>query len=222
MIYFLKVPLPKPLKEKSNTRFIKLLKNKYFLLYLIVMLCSGASEQSMSQWASLFAETGLGISKTAGDLIGPALFGVLRGISRVYYGLKSEKINLSKLVLYSGVLCVISYIVTIFSPYPIISLISCAVCGLSVGIMWPGTFSLTSERFKGGASMFALLAFAGDLGCSTGPGLVGVMSDLFKNFSFSIPFLTGNPVQQSLKFGLLIAVIFPFILILAVKKTGDA
>jgi len=219
MIYFLKVPLPKPLKEKNTTRFSKLLKNKHFLLYLLIMLCSGASEQSMSQWASLFAETGLGISKTAGDLIGPTLFAVLMGISRVYYGIKSEKINLSKLVLYSGILCVISYLVTVFSPNPVISLISCAACGLSVGIMWPGTFSLTSEKFKGGASMFALLAFAGDLGCSTGPGLVGIMSDIFKTFVFSIPVFSGNLVQQSLKFGLLIAAIFPVILIISIMKT---
>lgn len=219
--YFIKVPLPNPQSEEKTMSIKGLLKTKFFVLFLILMLCSGASEQSMSQWASLFAETGLNVSKTAGDLLGLSLFAVLMGISRIFYGIWGEKIDLSKFILGSAVLCIASYLITVFSPHPLLSLFGCALCGLSVGIMWPGTISLASERFPtGGAAMFALLAFAGDVGCSVGPGAVGALSDFYQNF-LKLEIFNGSLVQQGLKFGLSAAVIFPVVLVfavLAVKK----
>jgi MFS family permease len=169
---------------------------KAFLLFMLIMIGAGASEQAMSQWASFFAEAGLGVSKTAGDLLGPCLFAVLMGAVRVFFGLKQETINLKKVLMGSACLCVFSYLVTVFSPFPLLSLAGCAVCGLSVGIMWPGTFSLAAKVFpRGGTAMFAIFALAGDAGCASGPGLVGLVMN-----------------ATTLKTGLLLAIIFPLIL----------
>ena len=203
IILFIKVPLPSLVKEKKTMSIRALFKNKFFLFFLLLMLCSGAAEQSMSQWASLFAETGLGVSKAVGDLLGISLFAGLMGISRIFYTVKCEKLNLYKFILFSGLLCIVSYLITVFSPYPLLSLFGCALCGLSVGIMWPGTFSIASKNFPyGGTAMFGLLAFFGDIGCSLGPGMVG--------------FLSGTLTQQGLKFGLMFATIFPVILLIAI------
>lgn len=214
--YFMKVPLPVPESEEKTMTISGLLKTKFFILFLILMLCAGASEQSMSQWASLFAETGLKVSKTTGDLLGLSLFAVLMGVSRIFYGIWGEKIDLSKFIFASAALCIISYAITMFSPYPIISLFGCALCGLSVGIMWPGTFSLAGEFYpKGGAAMFALLAFSGDIGCSIGPGMVGALSDFYQKTQ-NLNLFSGSQLQQGLKFGLLAAAIFPIILLITV------
>lgn len=214
---FLKVPLPAPFKEEKSMSMGALFKNKFFWLFLLLMLCSGASEQAMSQWASLFAETGLGVSKAFGDLLGISLFAALMGASRLFYGLKSEKIDLSKFILYSGLLCIVSYFITVFSPFPVLSLIGCALTGLSVGIMWPGTFSLASKSFPlGGTAMFALLAFFGDMGCSLGPGLVGFLSDIFRTARLPIQFFAGDLTQQGLKFGLMFASLFPIVLLIVI------
>lgn len=214
---FIKVPLPSPSKEEKTMTMKELLKNKFFLLFLLLMLCSGAAEQAMSQWASLFAETGLGISKSMGDLLGISLFAALMGISRFFYGINSEKLKLSKFILYSGILCVISYIITVSSSYAVLSLLGCALCGLSVGIMWPGTFSLACKNFPhGGTAMFALLAFSGDIGCSLGPGLVGFLSDAYKSHPAGLIIFSGDITQQGLKFGLMFATIFPVLLIITI------
>lgn len=214
--YFMKVPLPKPQSEEKSMSLRELFKTRLFVVFLILMLCSGASEQSMSQWASLFAETGLKVSKTVGDLLGLSLFAVLMGITRLFYGVWGEKIDLSKFIFYSAALCIASYLLTVFSPYPLLSLLGCALCGLSVGIMWPGTFSLASERYpSGGAAMFALLAFSGDIGCSIGPGMVGALSDAYQK-AVSLELFAGDPVQQGLKFGLAAAIIFPVVLIVSI------
>lgn len=217
IILFVKVPLPSPVKEEKTMGMKALLTNRFFLLFLLLMLCAGAAEQSMSQWASLFAETGLGVSKSVGDLLGISLFAALMGTSRLFYGLKSEKIDLSKFILYSACLCIISYLITVFSPYPVLSLFGCALCGLSVGIMWPGTFSLASKSFpSGGTAMFALLAFFGDIGCSAGPGMVGFLSDIFKSGRAQLSLLIGDLTQQGLKFGLMFAILFPVLLIFTI------
>lgn len=214
---FIKVPLPSPKKEEKTMTMKELLKSKFFLLFLLLMLCSGAAEQSMSQWASLFAESGLGVSKAMGDLLGISLFAALMGISRFFYGFNSEKIKLSKFILYSGILCVISYIITVFSPYAVLSLLGCAICGLSVGIMWPGTFSLACKKFPlGGTALFALLAFSGDIGCALGPGLVGFLSDAYKSQNADFMIFAGDITQQGLKFGLMFALIFPALLIITI------
>lgn len=214
---FIKVPLPEIEKEKKTMSIKELFMNKFFWLFLILMLCGGAAEQSMSQWASLFAETGLGVSKSLGDLLGLSLFAALMGISRLFYGLKSESLSLSKFILYSALLCIVSYALAVFSKNPLLSLLGCALCGLSVGIMWPGTFSLASRSFpRGGTAMFALLAFFGDIGCSLGPGMVGFLSDAFNSGKVSMLLFHGSASQQGLKFGLMFAIIFPLVLAIAI------
>ena len=181
----------------------KLAKMKTFWLFVALMICSGASEQAMSQWASFFAEKGLSVSKSMGDLLGPCLFAVLMGSARTFYGVKGEKIPLEKFIAASGALCIVSYLVAIFSPVPVLSLAGCGLCGLSVGIMWPGVFSLAAEYCpQGGTAMFALLALAGDVGCASGPGAVGTVSEWFGG---------------EMKAGLLAAIIFPVVLVLGIR-----
>lgn len=177
----------------------ELFKNKTFWVLMLMMTCAGASEQAVSQWASTFAELGLKVSKTVGDLAGPMAFAVLMGSSRLFYGKFGAKIDLDKFMAGSGILCVISYLCISLSPSPFLSLIGCGICGLSVGIMWPGTFSKASGAIKnGGTAMFALLALAGDLGCSGGPTLVGFVSGI---------------ASDDLKKGILTAIIFPILLV---------
>ena len=180
--------------------FAELFRSKVFWVLVIMMVCSGACEQAVSQWASAFAETGLGISKTAGDLAGPMSFAVLMGGARAFYGKYGDKINLEKFMEGSAVLCVFSYLLISLAPWPFLNLIGCALCGFSVGIMWPGTFSRAAASLRtGGTAMFALLALAGDLGCSGGPTLVGFVSDA---------------AGGSLKAGILAAVVFPALMLL--------
>lgn len=183
--------------EKGLT-ISELFKSKTFWVLMLMMTCAGASEQAVSQWASTFAELGLGVSKTVGDLAGPMAFAVLMGSSRLFYGKLGANIDLDKFMAGSGILCVISYLCISLSASPVLSLAGCAVCGLSVGIMWPGTFSKAASLIKnGGTAMFALLALAGDLGCSGGPTLVGFISDI---------------ASDDLKKGILAAIFFPVLL----------
>ena len=200
--FFLKVPMA-PLVEEGETGLTmkELFGQKIFWILMLMMLCAGASEQSVSQWASTFAEQGLGVSKTIGDLSGPMAFAVLMGSSRAFYGKWGDKLNLDRFMKASGVLCMISYLCISLAPSPVISLLGCAICGLSVGIMWPGTFSKASASIRnGGTVMFALLALAGDLGCSGGPTVVGYVSGI---------------ASDNLKMGILAAIIFPFLLLLS-------
>lgn len=200
---FSKVPIA-PLLEDGDTGLglKELFRMKIFWILLIMMICAGASEQAVSQWASAFAEKGLGISKAAGDLAGPMAFAVLMGISRLFYGKYGDRINLEHFMIYSIFLCILSYLgISLFS-IPLLNLIACAVCGLSVGIMWPGTFSKASAALpKGGTAMFALLALGGDIGCSGGPTLVGMVSGAF---------------GDNLKMGILAGIIFPVLLLIGV------
>ena len=175
-VAFMKVPIA-PLMEEGERGFTlkELFRIKIFWVLLIMMVCAGASEQAVSQWASTFAEKGLGISKTAGDLAGPMAFAILMGSSRLFYGKYGDRIDLDRFMIGSSILCILSYLGISLFPMPELSLIACAVCGLSVGIMWPGTFSKASATLpKGGTAMFALLALGGDVGCSGGPTLVGM------------------------------------------------
>lgn len=202
MILFAIVPIY-PLTEDGEKccNIIDLFKMPIFWLLMIMMLCSGASEQAVSQWASTFAEQGLGISKTIGDLAGPMAFAFLMGTSRLIYGKFGEKMNLNRFMKISLVLCIGSYLLISLVPIPAISLIGCAICGFSVGILWPGTFSKASAAIKnGGTVLFAMLALAGDVGCSTGPTLAGFMSGLF---------------NDNLKIGILFAIIFPCLMLLS-------
>ena len=202
-LVFTRVPIAPVLPEGEEGMTIgTLFQNRTFWLLFVMMICAGASEQSVSQWASLFAEKGLGISKTAGDLAGPMAFAVLMGASRAFYGNYGEKINLDRFMTVSSVLCILSYLCLVFMPVPVLSLAGCALCGLAVGIMWPGTFSRASKALPaGGTALFALLALGGDIGCSGGPSLVGMVSGMCK----------GN-----LKIGILAALIFPVLLTLTI------
>ncbi len=177
MIYFSQVPIAALVEDGESMTIRQLLGTKLFWIFGLLMVCSGASELAMSQWASAFAESGLKVSKTVGDLAGPCLFAILMGSSRVFYASFSEKVRLEKFMAASGALCIVSYLLAVFAPVPVLGLLGCALCGLSVGIMWPGTFSLAAAACpKGGTAMFALFALAGDLGCTTGPSLVGFVS----------------------------------------------
>ena len=203
-LVFTRVPIAPVLPEGEEGMTIgTLFQNRTFWLLFVMMICAGASEQSVSQWASLFAEKGLGISKTAGDLAGPMAFAVLMGASRAFYGNYGEKINLDRFMAVSSVLCILSYLCLVFMPVPVLSLAGCALCGLSVGILWPGTFSRASKALPaGGTALFALLALGGDIGCSGGPTLVGMVFGMCK----------GN-----LKAGILAALIFPIFLLIGAK-----
>ena len=172
---FLRTPLPRLLAEGDRGMSLKeFFSNKYVIIFTLMMFAAGAGELAVSQWASAFAETGLGVSKTAGDLAGPMLFAVLMGGARLFYGKRGSKLPLEKAMLVSGCLCVFSYLLASLSPWPLLSLAGCALTGLGVGVMWPGTFSLASKRLpRGGTAMFALLALSGDLGCAAGPTLIG-------------------------------------------------
>lgn len=200
LILFTKVPIYSLHEEgESGMSISELFRVKVFWLLMAMMLCAGASEQAVSQWASTFAERGLHIQKTVGDLVGPMMFSVLMGLSRLIYGKYGEKFNLDRFMKGSCVLCVASYLCISLVPVPIVGLIGCAICGFSVGIMWPGTFSKASAAIKrGGTVLFAMLALAGDLGCSGGPTLVGFVSSAF----------SGN-----LRLGILTAIVFPVLLL---------
>lgn len=209
-ILFTKVPMASLIEEgETGLTIPQLFSKKIFWLFLLIMVCAGASEQSVSQWASTFAEKGLGVSKTIGDLAGPMAFAILMGTARAFYGKYGERINLDLFMIYSGILCVISYLCIALVPSPIFGLIGCALCGLSVGILWPGSFSKASASIRGGGTaMFALMALAGDLGCSSGPTLVGMVSSHF---------------GDSLNIGILSAIIFPilFLIGIGVSKAGN-
>lgn len=198
-VAFTKVPIA-PLMEdgESGLQLKELLGMKIFWILLIMMVCAGASEQAVSQWASTFAEKGLGISKTAGDLAGPLAFAVLMGSSRLFYGKYGDRIHLDRFMIASCCLCILSYLGISLLPIPQLCLLACAVCGLSVGIMWPGTFSKAAAALpKGGTAMFALLALGGDIGCSGGPTLVGMVS---------------GALGDNLKMGVLAGIVFPILL----------
>lgn len=205
------VPINEPsdeMKEKGTSK--KLFKTRIFWVLVILMVCAGASEQAVSQWASTFTEQSLGVSKTIGDLVGPMMFAFFMGISRAFYGKFGHRININTFMVYSGGLCVLSYLLISFSTLPFLGLIGCALTGLSVGIMWPGTFSISSKILKGGTAMFGLLAVAGDVGCMVGPTIVGLASEAF-----------GNDLKQ----GILMAIFFPLILVILIsslaKRTAE-
>ena len=171
---FATCPIEYLVNEEIGMKVTELFRKPLFWLAICLMICSGASELAMAQWASAYAEAALGLSKTIGDLAGPCMFAIAMGISRVIFGKYGEQMDLMKFMASSGILCVICYLLTALSLNPILGLIGCIVCGFSVGIMWPGTISISSKKFPmGGTAMFALLAMAGDLGGSIGPGIVG-------------------------------------------------
>lgn len=198
---FLRVPIAPLIQEgERGLRLRELFSRRIFWLFFLMMLCAGASEQAVSQWASTFAEQSLGVSKTVGDLAGPMAFAVCMGIARSFYGKYGSRIDLDRFMISSAALCVLSYLLLSLVPVPALSLLSCSLCGLSVGIMWPGTLSKAAATLRGGGTaMFALLALAGDLGCSGGPTLAGMVS---------------ASAGDDLRVGILAAVVFPVLLML--------
>ena len=204
-VWFMFVPIRTLEEEGGGSSIKELVTSKIFWVMMLLMVCSGASEQGVSQWASAFAEEGLNVSKSIGDLAGPCTFAVLMGLSRLLYARANGMIKLEKFMMISGILCVLSYLTISFSPFAPLNLFGCAICGFSVGIMWPGSYSIASKKIKGGGTpMFALLALAGDLGCSSGPAVVGFISEMFNN---------------NLKLGILAAAIFPTLLIIGLLLT---
>lgn len=184
----------------------QLFRKKLFWVFFLMMLCAGASEQAVSQWASAFAEQGLGVSKTVGDLAGPMAFAMLMGISRLIYGKWGDRLNLDRFMQWSCLLCIAAYLCIVLVPVPVIGLLGCAVCGFSVGILWPGTFSKASASIKGGGTaMFAMLALAGDVGCSGGPTLAGLVSGACGN---------------NLHMGILAAIVFPVLMLTSLFLAG--
>lgn len=203
-VYFSIVPIY-PITEDHETQPLgALLSNKVFWLLMVLMVCAGASEQAMSQWASAFAESALKVSKTVGDLAGPCAFALFMGTARAVYGKYSSKLPLDKAMLACSVLCVAAYLLAALSTNPIAGLVGCALCGFSVGIFWPGTFSIAAKSLPGaGTAMYAFMALGGDVGCSAGPTLVGMVAGAF-----------GGKLQA----GLLLALIFPVLIFAGVSR----
>ena len=179
IVNFLRCPIEHLVEDGQGMTIRQLCKAPLFWLAVLLMVCSGASELAMAQWASAYAEAALGLSKTLGDLLGPCLFAITMGISRVLYGKYGEKVELTSFMLGSGALCLVCYLLASMTANPIWGLVGCIACGFSVGIMWPGTLSITSARMPlGGTALFALLAMAGDLGGAFGPSMVGYVTQL--------------------------------------------
>lgn len=199
---FLTCPIEHLVEDGEGLGIKNLLKLPMFWISIILMICAGASELSMAQWASAYAESALGLSKTLGDLVGPCLFAIMMGISRTIFGKFGEKMDLMKYMMFCGALCLICYIAASASQSPVIGLLGCVVCGFSVGIMWPGTISISSQKIPaGGTAMFALLAMAGDIGGAAGPGIVGMITQH-----------AGDDLHK----GLLAGCVFPAVLILSI------
>ena len=197
---FMTCPIEYLVEDGQGMSVSELLKSPLFWTGIILMICAGASEISMSQWASAFTESALGIEKRMGDLAGPCMFAVMQGVSRVIYGKYGNRIYLTKYMMGSGALCLICYILASVSHNPLLSLVGCIMCGFSVGIMWPGTISIMSKRLPvGGTAMFALLAMAGDIGGSVGPAAVGIVT---------------QSANDNLQMGMLSASVFPLVLIM--------
>ena len=216
-LMFVKAPFaPIVAEEGKAMRLAQLLKQPVFLVAMLIMVCAGASELTMSQWASAFAEKGLQVSKVVGDLMGPCLFAVFMGMGRLLYGKMGSRLPLKKSLMFCGALCVVCYLVTVFSGNAFLALMGCAVCGLSVSLMWPGSLSMTAERFPlGGTAMFAILAMSGDVGCSVGPWLAGIVSDGVQTvpaLAERAAFFGLTAEQLGLKAGILLGVVFPVIL----------
>ena len=206
---FATCPIEPIVAEGESMTVLQLLKTRVFWLFIVLMVCAGASELSMAQWASAFAESALGISKTEGDLLGACGFAVFMGFSRVLYGRYGEKMELRGFMMASGILCLCSYLLAAFAAWPVMGLIGCMLCGFSVGIMWPGSISISSSGLpKGGTALFALLALAGDLGGAVGPAIVGNVS---------------QAMGESIQSGLLAGICFPLVLVMSVlvlKRKG--
>ena len=197
MFSFIKVPIVEPGAEQKQATFLQLIKEPKFIIYMIMMLCAGASEIAMAEWASIFAQNALGVSKAVGDIAGPCAFALFMGLGRVIYAKFSKKISFTKLLVILNVFGFICYMVVAICKIPFVALVFCAVCGVTVSISWPGIYSAGARTFtNGGAVMFSVFAMCGDTGCALGPWLIGFLADKF-----------------SLNLGFAVASIFPLIMV---------
>lgn len=217
---FAKAPLRHTVQEGEKTSIRSLFRSELFVVAALLMLCAGAAEMTMVQWASLFAEKGLGITKMLGDILGPCLFALLMGLGRTGYGIWGSRLKIENGLMACSLFCIVCYIVTVFSPWPFLSLMGCAFCGLAVSLLWPGTLSLTAAQFPmGGATMFGLLAIFGDLGCSISPWLTGLVSDAVTRLpnAASLAAGLGQSVEQlGLKSGLAVGTLFPVLMVIGI------
>ncbi|MGN0691645.1 MAG: MFS transporter [Oscillospiraceae bacterium] len=205
-MYFMLVPLYDISSGEDIVPVRSMLRQPLFILILVIMICAGASEQAVSQWTSAFAESALNVSKTVGDLAGPCCFALFMGLARALYGKYSDRLPLNRFMLFSAVLCICCYLMISLSPSLLWGLVGCGVCGFSVGIFWPGTFSAAAKEFpRGGTSMYALMALAGDIGCSAGPTVAG---------------LTANAAGGDLKTGIGAAIVFPAVILIGIVMLG--
>ncbi len=209
-VYFLFVPIPTLAEEGRGMPMKRLFATKRFWILFALMMLGGAAELAMSQWASLFAENGLGVSKAVGDLTGPCLFALLMGLARLLFSRIGKHLRL--FLALSGALCAGCYLIVWLVPVQAVALAGCALCGFSTGIFWPGVFSLATQQIpKGGTSMFAMLSMAGDIGCTAGPSIVGACADAF-----------GGDVRTGLAFGLMFPVLFLLMLLCTLKTKKPA
>lgn len=225
MIMFIIVPIPQMTVADEKHGALGMIKNPVFVLLVILMICGGATEQVMAQWSSYFAEECLGVTKVVGDITGPFAFAVMMGLGRVAHGLFGKRFDLAKLLQILAIICAACFLAIVFAPNPVVALIACGMSGIGVSIMWPGILAYCSSKYKGaGASMFALLALGGDIGCSLGPWLTGFVSDIAKSNDFTIMSLSTD--NSCLRAGFLAALVFPLILIVGIAvvrrdKNGD-
>ena len=220
---FMRVPFPQFISESERTPVKKIVTTRLFLVCAILMICSGASELAVAQWASMLAEKGLGVNKVVGDILGPCAFAFCMGIGRMVYGILGSKLPFAKSLLGCSILCVCGYLMITLFQNPVVALLGCSVCGIAVSLMWPGVLSLTSGEFPfGGAVLFSLLAICGDIGCSLGPWLTGFVSNNINTDALAnlTPFAGLAPEQIALKCGLFVTGIFPVIMIFAVIVFG--
>lgn len=221
---FMRVPIVEPEADEESGVMKHLFREKFFYIIMIMMLCGGAAELTVSQWSSLFAEKGLAISKFVGDLLGPGLFAVFMGTGRMLYGIFGSKINLRGALIGCSTLGVVCYIATAFVPNAFVSLIACAMTGLAVSLMWPGALSVASAEFpRGGTSMFAVLALCGDCGCSLGPWIAGMVSDAASGNNGIISFAAKFGIDAesaALRSGIAVGTVFPLLLLILLIATG--
>ncbi len=235
-VAFLRVPLADMTVHEEGSDIGRMLCRPEFLVAFLLMICAGASEQAMAQWASMFCEKGLGVTKVIGDILGPCMFAVMMGVGRTLHGLLGGKLNMKRLLFWLSAFTVGCYIVTVFVPVPFISLIACGICGFGVSVMWPGMLTYCSSEYpSAGAAMFALLALGGDIGCSLGPYVTGTVSDAvissaekFAIASRIASFMELDLEQLGLRAGFLGAIVFPLGMLLGVvllsrsgKKSND-
>ena len=230
-LVFLKVPLADMQVHEEGHSIGKMLCRPEFVVAFILMICAGAGEQAMAQWASMFCEKGLGVSKLVGDILGPCMFAVMMGVGRTLHGLFGGRLSMYKLLAALSAFTVACYFLTVFAPIPLVSLIFCGLAGFGVSVMWPGMLALCSSKYPAaGAAMFALLALGGDIGCSVGPWLTGTVSDTVIKLSDTVAFIgdisikTGLDTEQlGLRSGFLCAMVFPVLMLVGViilSKSG--